>query len=375
MNSLPLQSISQKKAYLQNIIFGKHREASFLIDSKHYNFAFTFLPINYQPTVFFKIKFSDHILWLSLNSLPPIAYFPEKFENVDLTSLPPDIQPIFLESCFEYVINAIEDALEVVLSIEEYTNTPPIDTFDNLLPFVIRIEGLAQRMYGCLYMSTPAVEFLSAILERTPYTRSNRFIANIEIPLHAIIAEETLSFEEFKNLRLQDIILLNDDSFINNGACKVIIGNHLVYNGILKNKRLTLESLMEERIDNDNLQDDSSLEMDQEKLSEESLREERSGEVPSGTEFEEDSDFEEDTDSIVLPHELDNVPINLTFEVGQKRISLSELQTLKRGFIFELENSVERPITIRANGRIIGTGELLQIDKRVGVRVIAFSKK
>lgn len=375
MNLLPLQSISRKKVYLYNIIFGRQREASFLIDSKHYDFSFTFLSPTYQPTVFFKIKFSDHILWLSLESLPPLAYFSEKFENIDLSSLPQDIQTIFLESCFEKVVNAIEDALEVVLSIEEYTNTPPTNSYDNVLPFVVRIEGLAQRVYGCFHMTTPAVEFLSAILERTSYVKSNRF-TSVEIPLYAIIAEETLSLAEFKNLELRDIILLNDDSFVSNGSCKVVIGDHLVYAGILKNKTLTLESLMEERVDNDNLHDDLSTEMAHEELPEALPEREHLEEMSSNSDFEEEgSEFEEETPAAVLPRELDDVQVTLAFEVGQKRIPLKELQTLKRGFTFELDNSIERPITIRANGRIIGVGELLQVDGRIGVRITSFSKK
>lgn len=69
---------------------------------------------------------------------------------------------------------------------------------------------------------------------------------------------------------------------------------------------------------------------------------------------------------------IDSLDIKLTFEVGEKTISINELKSLQSGFSFEFNSPTKSPITIRANGKAIGTGELLQIGDKVGVRVIEF---
>ena len=56
--------------------------------------------------------------------------------------------------------------------------------------------------------------------------------------------------------------------------------------------------------------------------------------------------------------------------MGRIQLTLGELKGIQPGFSFELEKTTEKPVTIRANGKIIGTGELVQIDERIGVRVI-----
>lgn len=66
---------------------------------------------------------------------------------------------------------------------------------------------------------------------------------------------------------------------------------------------------------------------------------------------------------------LDDLAVRLTFDVGERAISLGELRALKVGHVFQLGREVDRLVTIRANGRPIGQGELVAIDDRVGVAV------
>ncbi|WP_318429434.1 type III secretion system cytoplasmic ring protein SctQ [Photobacterium leiognathi] len=64
------------------------------------------------------------------------------------------------------------------------------------------------------------------------------------------------------------------------------------------------------------------------------------------------------------------LPIELTFDVGQKTITLEQLNALKPGFTFELNQPISHPVTMRANGKIIGECELVNINKHLGARVL-----
>jgi type III secretion protein Q len=72
---------------------------------------------------------------------------------------------------------------------------------------------------------------------------------------------------------------------------------------------------------------------------------------------------------------VEKMPIILTFETGRQKITLGELEKVKAGYTFECGNPVNTPVTICANDTPIGTGELLDVDGRIGVRIIEFYNK
>jgi type III secretion protein Q len=69
------------------------------------------------------------------------------------------------------------------------------------------------------------------------------------------------------------------------------------------------------------------------------------------------------------------MPIILTFETGRQKITIGELEKIKAGYTFECANPVGAPVTICANDTPIGIGELLDVDGRIGVRIIEFYNK
>ncbi len=66
---------------------------------------------------------------------------------------------------------------------------------------------------------------------------------------------------------------------------------------------------------------------------------------------------------------LDDLPVRLQFDLGERTLPLAELQTVGPGFVFELGRELRRAVTIRANGRAIGDGELVEVDGQVGVLI------
>jgi type III secretion protein Q len=65
----------------------------------------------------------------------------------------------------------------------------------------------------------------------------------------------------------------------------------------------------------------------------------------------------------------DQLPVQLTFEVGRSEITLAELRTLGAGSVLELGRSVAEPIRISAQGRPVGQGELVDVEGVVGVKI------
>ena len=67
--------------------------------------------------------------------------------------------------------------------------------------------------------------------------------------------------------------------------------------------------------------------------------------------------------------DVDELPVRLVFDIGTKDLTIGELRALAPGFAFDLDRDLTSPVTIRVNGRAIGSGELVEVDSRLGVRI------
>ena len=68
------------------------------------------------------------------------------------------------------------------------------------------------------------------------------------------------------------------------------------------------------------------------------------------------------------------LPVHLSFELAQLELSVNDLTSLQPGYVFALPAQVEGAnVTIRANGRNVGRGEIVAIGETIGVRVLSWS--
>ncbi len=68
--------------------------------------------------------------------------------------------------------------------------------------------------------------------------------------------------------------------------------------------------------------------------------------------------------------DVDELPVRLGFDVGRLDIALGELRRLNVGSIIELGRGAEDIVRISANGRLIGQGTLVDVEGKVGVRIV-----
>lgn len=80
-----------------------------------------------------------------------------------------------------------------------------------------------------------------------------------------------------------------------------------------------------------------------------------------------------DAEPASLAH-LDGLEVVLRFEVGDVAVPLAELRAVKPGYVFELPQPLKQSeVRIVANGNRIGTGTLIAVGNRLGVRVATFA--
>lgn len=64
-----------------------------------------------------------------------------------------------------------------------------------------------------------------------------------------------------------------------------------------------------------------------------------------------------------------DVPVMLSMEVGQTRISIRNLLQLNQGSVVELERGAGEPLDVFVNGTLIAHGEVVVVNDRFGVRL------
>ena len=82
------------------------------------------------------------------------------------------------------------------------------------------------------------------------------------------------------------------------------------------------------------------------------------------------NDDEAHPDTTAGTIDVDALPVRLVFVAGETEVALRDLRELAPGYVFDLRQPIDRHVEVRANGRPIATGELVEIDGRVGVRLL-----
>ena len=67
---------------------------------------------------------------------------------------------------------------------------------------------------------------------------------------------------------------------------------------------------------------------------------------------------------------LDQMPVRLSFDLSQMDLPLADVRRLQPGSILPLNKAFAELVSITANGRRIGTGELVDVEGTAAVRIV-----
>ena len=72
---------------------------------------------------------------------------------------------------------------------------------------------------------------------------------------------------------------------------------------------------------------------------------------------------------------LDNLSVEMIFEIGRKHISIGTLKKMTPGYVIDLSSDLSGPIQIYLGGRLFGTGQLVRVDDSIGIRLLEIYAK
>ncbi|MBN2722538.1 MAG: flagellar motor switch protein FliN [Deltaproteobacteria bacterium] len=76
-----------------------------------------------------------------------------------------------------------------------------------------------------------------------------------------------------------------------------------------------------------------------------------------------------DTDSAEALERLVDIPVEVTVELGRKKVTVEQLLSLKSGSILELAKVSGDPLDVVVGQRLIARGEAVVIGDRYGIRI------
>ena len=246
--------------------------------------------------------------------------------------LPDPVRLVVLEAAFASAASVLEETTRKRFSVLSATvaELPPLE----LTGFEWMLDDGTHATNGELWVDVLGLGFLAnAMRSVEPSPMDMDYLAQLTLPVYFNVGCTNLSLEALEEVRKHDVILLDECWIGTEDDIAVRIGNGTGIRGKLNGTSITLTQGLE-AIMNDE---------EQEEMEDETL--------------------------------LNDIGIRVSFDLGERSLTLSELRMLGPGYVFELGRDLRRAVTIRANGKAIGEGELVDIEGQTGVSVLSISSK
>jgi len=235
-------------------------------------------------------------------------------------------------------------------------------------------------------------------------------IEGLSIYKNILLGEQSLTYTDYKKLVCGNIILLNKTNFNLEGAGNIELGsfsmaaiyndNKLIFqawNNNMNDKPYKPKEHDDEWNQNDSMLNNNEEDEDEDEVYEEEnyleqynqqhLEYQEHNEGEPQEQLQEESELpeveaEENTqdidevhqqiDNIEEPpaHPFANVPIHLSFSLGVLRMPIAQIMQLQEGGVIELEKNTPAQVNILANSKLIGTGNIVEVDGKIAVQII-----
>ncbi|MEE9351474.1 MAG: FliM/FliN family flagellar motor switch protein [Thiotrichaceae bacterium] len=336
---LQFPEISNELASWKNTLSAKKSSLAFslgdpktIYTARIYSHHFTI--DNYSLGLLVEIDGVPASVWLT--SWP----FDEKLEGYlgakKLDQLPVDLRAELLETTLKPLLSKITLRTNAQIRILNFLKLKPSEVNDYSLGIALQDNKNKQEVKIVMLMHSKLLPIIQRILGYWPdQNTSFWYQQNTQMWLQAGVLDLTL--QELDQLDTSDILIMELSG--ENQQIHLRLGSGDFFHASVNSNQLTLESGIQ-------------------KMSDENLN---------------DSFNETNTDTIAS---IQDVPVRLTFDLGDLILPFKEIQSLTQGYLIDLNTPVTQAVTIRSLNRVIGTGELVNIDGHMGVRVVKlFSKK
>ena len=260
-----------------------------------------------------------------------------------------DLDEPLLSMATEVLLTQIFDALDEDFSRGPVRISDGTASGGSRLPhcwtLTARHSATGQTVQAVLEADALGLMLLANLIKRAPLRDNGIEDGALPVCVRAELGDTTLRASELKRLRPQDIIFINRYRVLPEGDLWLVAGGQ----GL--RVRPMADSYCVTRGWTSLMNEIPEFSVDPFDMTSESGGDESASAGGSAEEF-----------------DVDAVPVRVTFTLGERHLTLGELRTLQPGEIFDLDRPLASgPVIVRANGAWLGTGDLVDVDGRIGV--------
>jgi type III secretion system YscQ/HrcQ family protein len=294
-----------------------------------------------------KLKAGKSFFWLTINQWPKsiVRSRRDVFSLVNSTSK--GIRHLAVEIMLTPFIRWLERATQVNITVVDYVKKKP--DFRSRLAFSFFYEESdKQWCAGQIAISEGLRESFFSLLERWPAVEQKR-VDFLRLNTQLMIGSTVITVEELNTVEVGDVVFLDQNIYSEGGLMWAHFSPDILI--ILRKGPQTMADV-----------DPSGHNVTVEAVTEGEMPDQSQ---PSG------SDNQQGAKNLAVEH----LEIKLDFDLGGISLSLAQIKQLTPGYIFSIGRPLERAVNISSNGQRLASGELVDIDGIVGVRVKKLFKK
>lgn len=269
------------------------------------------------------LQLGGHSITLDINRLPELAFLSPELAGIDLLDLPDELACGLLESCFAEIFMALGKAgIDVkITGVQPFTfrHAP-----EEVIGWTLNRGADTGWMHGTLSGDDDALGYLASLVTRAAAVPCFEDRA-IPLPVHLVAGTLGMTLAELQSVESGDVLLADLSRYKSGGICALQVSGSGLGIGNVTATAFSLQQLT----------------------------------PPSSSTMAD----------VATASCINDLNVELTFVVGQTTLTVGELRDIAVGFTFELPTPVGQGITICANGKGIGKGEIIEVGGHLGVRV------
>lgn len=311
------------KHALNALKFEAH-DLTFDWEGGQYHFEFVPSKAAYEPVVWLKGTIGAASFDIGLREWPKLYFANKELLQVDLKALPQAVAKSIIEGAFLEIVESLENVFRQEITLKSIEFGAAQAPYAERLEFaVIESNHRSTIIDGALFIPETLLPLFAEAWQELPLKAPEKTNLLVEGLALLEIGRQTLTLGEYRSLRVNDIVLLGEGPHFQEGEVWVSFSEDQVFQANWQRGKLTLESPLL---------------------------------------------FQ--TLSLNSSMDIERIPLDLQFVVGQKKLTLQELRALKPGYSFDFPASLEGPVKLMVNNQLVGTGEVVMLEDRLGVRLI-----
>jgi len=210
MNDLEPEAVDRTWAERWNVFYGRRRVRKFSVADREVWLTFLPRPVPEKNAPLWSLKVGRGLLKIGFSRPPELADLDAKFQEVNGSILPPELQRLFWEAALAPLLQSLESLLGDRVALESVGEvTRPAEEFPAAIGFQAFVPAGGRHFFGHWQAEDPALDASLQHLWRQQAPLPLRRYDDLRVNYTLELGSTELPREAYEKLQEEDLILLD----------------------------------------------------------------------------------------------------------------------------------------------------------------------